>query len=261
MSLLNNLEIEEIVAKNEPHSSSFVFHHLPSGMGITLGNYLRHFLLKYNSGIAPLGAKISDKNGSAESEFSVLSGVKEVTSYLIINLKKIIVEEKKKKEGIFCLELSVENKEKKEKVITASDFQKDKEVEIKNPDLYLATLAASTGDKENPRLEIKLYFQKNWGYHEEEEQEKKYFAEEEDVIAFDTDYSPIKGGSVNFKVNSQVISQKNAEEELVLTITTNGAIAPRKALQETLELSKNSFSSITELINSGKKQKITTETK
>ena len=161
MSLLNNLEIEEIVAKNEPHSSSFVFHHLPSGMGITLGNYLRHFLLKYNSGIAPLGAKISDKNGSAESEFSVLSGVKEVTSYLIINLKKIIVEEKKKKEGIFCLELNIENKEKQERVITAADFQKDKDIEIKNPDLYLATLAAASGDKENPKLEIKLYYQRN----------------------------------------------------------------------------------------------------
>jgi len=161
MSLLSNLEIKEIVLKDKPNSSSFVFHHLPSGMGITLGNYLRHFLLKYNSGIAPLGAKISDRDGPAESEFSVLSGVKEVTSYLIINLKKIIVEEKKKKEGIFCLELSVENKEKKEKVITAGDFQKDKDVEIKNPDLYLATLAASAGEKENPKLEIKLYFQKS----------------------------------------------------------------------------------------------------
>ena len=161
MSLLNNLEIEEIVVKNKPHTSSFVFHHLPSGMGITLGNYLRHFLLKYNGGIAPLGAKISDRDGPVESEFSTLTGVKEVTSYLIINLKKIIVEPKKKKEGIFCLELSVENKEKKEKVITAGDFQKDKDIEIKNPDLYLATLAASTGEKENPRLEITLYFQKS----------------------------------------------------------------------------------------------------
>ena len=222
---------------------------------------MRHFLLKYNSGIAPLGAKISDRDGPAESEFSVLSGVKEVTSYLIINLKKIIVEEKKKKEGIFCLELSVENKEKKEKVITAGDFQKDKDVEIKNPDLYLATLAASAGEKENPKLEIKLYFQKSWGYHEEEEQEKKHFAEEKDIIAFDTDYSPIKGGSVNFKVNSEVISQEKTEEELTLTITTNGAVAPKKALQETLELSKNSFNELTELINNEKKQKLTAETK
>ena len=131
MSLLSNLEIKEIVLKDKPNSSSFVFHHLPAGMGVVVGNYLRQFLLKYTSGVAPLGAKISDKNGPVESEISVLSGIVETTPYFIINLKKIVVESKKKKEGIFCLELKVENKEKKEKIITAGDFQKDKDIEIK----------------------------------------------------------------------------------------------------------------------------------
>jgi len=161
MSLLNNLEIKEIILKDKPHSSSFVFYHLPAGMGIVIGNYLRQFLLKYTSGIAPVGAKISDKNGPVESEISVLAGVIETTPYFIINLKKIIVEEKKKKEGIFCLELKVENKEKKERIITAGDFQKDKDIEIKNPDLYLATLAAAASGQENSKLEVKLYFQKS----------------------------------------------------------------------------------------------------
>src|SRR6185369_4072951 len=95
--LLNNLEIEEKVVKDKPHSSSFLFHHLPTGMGIAIGNYLRRILLQHIGGIAPLGAKISDKNGPVKSELSILSGVKEITPYLIINLKKIIVEEKKEK--------------------------------------------------------------------------------------------------------------------------------------------------------------------
>ena len=249
--MLSNLEIKEIVHKDKSNSSSFIFRHLPAGMGVVIGNHLRQFLLKYTSGVAPLGAKISDRNGPVESEFSTLLGVKEVTSYLIINLKKIIVEPKKKKEGIFCLELKVENKEKKEKIITAGDFQnfqKDKDIEIKNPDLCLATLAAASGDKENPKLEVKLYFQKSWGYHEEDEQKKNCFANEEGVIVFDTDYSPVKGGGVNFQVKSEVISQENAEEELTLTITTSGAIKPKDALQEVLELSKNSFNSISNLL-------------
>ncbi|MEG7978604.1 MAG: hypothetical protein NY202_01455 [Mollicutes bacterium UO1] len=161
MSLLTNLEIEEIVTKNKPHGSSFVFRHLPLGMGITIGNYLRRILLQYISGIAPLGATIIDNNGSVKTELSTLEGVKETTPYLIINLKKIIVEEKKKKEGIFCLELNIENKEKEERVITAADFQQDKDIEIKNSELYLATLAAASSNKNNPKLEIKLYFQKN----------------------------------------------------------------------------------------------------
>lgn len=253
MSLLNNLEIEEIVLKNKLHTSSFVFRRLPAGMGIVLGNHLRHFLLKYASGIALLGAQISDGNGSVKVEESVLAGVKEVTPYLILNLKKIIVEEKKEKEGIFCLELSVENKEKKEKVITAGDFQKDKNLEIKNPELYLATLAPAAS------LEIKLYFQKNWGYHTEEEQAayvKGYLAGEKDIIVFDTDYSSVKGGMVNYQINSDVNSQEKPEEKLTFTITTNGAIKPKKALQEALESSKNFFTTIADSVSSEKKEKL-----
>jgi len=253
MSLINNLEIEEIVPKNKLNTSSFVFRRLPAGMGIVLGNYLRHFLLKYTSGIAPFGAKISDRNGPAKVELSVLSGVMEVTTYLILNLKKIMVEEKKEKEGIFCLELSVENKDKKEKVITAGDFQKDKNLEIKNPELYLATLSPAAS------LEIKLYFQKNWGYRTEEEQTayvKDYLEGEKDIIVFDTDYSSVKGGMVNYQINLDVNSQEKPEEKLAFTITTNGAIKPKKALQEALELSKNFFATIANSVSSEKKEKL-----
>ena len=57
-----------------------------------------------------------------------------------------------------------------------------------------------------------------------------------------------------------MISQENAEEELTLTITTSGAIKPKDTLQEVLELSKNSFDSISNLLNSGKeKEKIVKE--
>ena len=137
MSLLNNLETKEITLKDKPYTSSFVFRHLPAGMGIVLGNYLRQFLKKYTSRMAPIGVKISDKDGPKECEVSVfLSGIKEVTPYLVVNLKGIIVEEieeNKKKEGIFCLELNIENKEKKERIIKASDF-KSEDIKVKNPD-------------------------------------------------------------------------------------------------------------------------------
>src|SRR5436305_10240167 len=143
-SLLNNLETKEITLKNKPHTSSFVFRHLPAGMGVVLGNYLRQFLMKYTSDIVPIGVKISDKDGPKECEIGVLSGIKETTPYLVVNLKEIIVEESKKKEGIFCLELNIENKEKKERIITASDFKKNEDIKIKNPDHYLVTLAGAS---------------------------------------------------------------------------------------------------------------------
>ncbi|CAG8709272.1 9307_t:CDS:2, partial [Racocetra persica] len=200
---------------------------------------------------APLGVQISDKNGVVESEISALSGVVDpvATPFLVMKLKEVRAEAKKKKEGIFCLELSVENKEKTEKKITAGDFQKDKEVKIKNPNLHLATLAAATSEEKKPKLEIKLYFQKNWGYWEEEEQEKNYLADVENVIAFATDYAPVKGDGVSFQIKSVVISRGKTEEELTLMITTNGVAEPKEALQEVLAISQDAFGSISQLLN------------
>lgn len=258
MLILNSLKIEEIIDKNNSCKSSFVFRHLPPGMGVTLGNYLRRCLLEYISGIAPIAVKISDKNGLVKTSFSVLEGVLEVTPYLIINLKKIAFKEKKS-EGIFSLELNVENQEKEEKIITAGDFSKSKEVEIKNPELKIATLAAASSDKKNSKLEIKLYCQKNWGYHGAEEQKKDFFAREKDVIVLNTNYSPIKeeeGGIVNFQVKEVVVNFNQKEEELILTISTNGAIKPKKALQESLEISRNLFDKIVNLTNNEKEKNI-----
>jgi DNA-directed RNA polymerase alpha subunit len=85
------------------------------------------------------------------------------------------------------------------------------------------------------QLKIKLYFRSDYGYHKSEEQ-KKYFPEIENVILLDANYSHIKGdGGVNFQVNSIVTGLDKEEEELKLTITTNGAITPKKALLEALE--------------------------
>ena len=58
-----------------------------------------------------------------------------------------------------------------------------------------------------------------------------------------------------------MISQENAEEELTLTITTSGAIKPKDTLQEVLELSKNSFSSISSLLVNSKEKVIKEEVK
>jgi DNA-directed RNA polymerase alpha subunit len=66
---------------------------------------------------------------------------------------------------------------------------------------------------------------------------------------------------VNFQVKSNVNSQKKADEELTITITTNGSVKPKKTLQEALELSKSSFNKIADLINSEKKEKLIAETK
>src|SRR5688572_21618358 len=113
MSVFNNLEVKETVEEKN-YRSSFLFQHLPANAAMTLGTYLRRVLFDYISGIAPLGIKITDKNGPVKTYFGALSGVAETgrVAHLVLKLKKIVLTEKKPKNGIFCLELNVENKEK-----------------------------------------------------------------------------------------------------------------------------------------------------
>ncbi|CAI2163596.1 2065_t:CDS:2 [Funneliformis geosporum] len=218
-------EIEETTVKDHPNTASFVFRHLPTTMGVTIGNYLRRILISCVSGLAPVGVIISDKNGSVTSKYTTLEGVVETTVYLISNLKQIILEEKKLKEEIICLEIKVENKTKEERIVTAGDFLKSKEVQIKNPELYLATVAPG-------------------GEH---------FEEEENVISLDADYSPVKSGyegdQVNFEVNTAVVSLTKEEEELTLTVSTNGAVKPKNALLEVLQMSQNLYGKIIDSLN------------
>lgn len=226
---LKNLKIQEVKEENNPHDSIFIFRYLPPTMGLTMGNCLRRVLLTSIAGVAPIGLEITDKNGPVKSKFTTLSGITETTPYLILNCKKIVLEVKEHKGELYCLEMEINNSADADYTITASDFQKNSAVEVKNPTLYLATLAPFS------YLKMKLYCREDYGYHSVAEQ-KKYLLEKENVIVVDTDYSPVKGGNVNFQVNSVVTGLEKDEEELKLTIITAGAISPKKALREALSI-------------------------
>ncbi|CAG8722049.1 8212_t:CDS:1 [Racocetra persica] len=246
MLLLNNLKIQETISKS-PHSSSFILRYLPSTWGITLGNSLRRVLLSALSGVAAFAIEIKVKKnpGTTDDEMvpvltkiSSLAGVTETTPYLILNCKEVVVEVKKKDETYYCLEMDANSPKDEEYIVTAKDFKSNPHLEIKNPDLYLATLAPSS------RLQIKLYFREDYDYHAAENQEK-YLPEAENVIFLNTNFSPIKVkdddiSGVNFQVNPVVTGleagEAKEEEELKLTITTTGAISPRQALRQALEI-------------------------
>ncbi|MCE8163520.1 MAG: hypothetical protein I3273_05410 [Candidatus Moeniiplasma glomeromycotorum] len=260
VSLFNSLKVQKVVDKDNPDLSSFIFQDLPLQTGTALGNLLRQLLLNHISGIAPLAVEITDQNGSVKTIFRALSGVSEngVTPDLILKLKEIIWVEKNVSSEIFCCELKVENKTKKELAVTAGDFQVGPEAEIKNPELKLAAL--SPGGE----LTIKLYCQKNWGYHEikektEQESIKKiikntFSNSKDNIIVIDTDYSPLKGGLVSFQIEPDKFHLK---EKLTLNIQSKGGITPTEALAEVLEIAGSLFTKITEQLD--KKTKISTK--
>jgi DNA-directed RNA polymerase subunit alpha len=222
-------------------SSSFTFSHLPLDMSLTIGNFLRRILISTTKGVGIMAVEISDRNGKVNNKFTSLAGILETTPYLIFNLKEIVFQKKTNKEGIFCLELDIENKKNQEMRVSTANFSKNEEIEIKN-EVELATLsAASDGEEKNPRLAIKLYCQEDFSYHlpegnEQKEEMKKMIkeyvpdADEENIILLDTDYQPIK--NVSFEKKEIVISSNSKTEELIINITTDGSISPKEALKK-----------------------------
>jgi len=80
----------------------------------------------------------------------------------------------------------------------------------------------------------------------------------------DTNYSPVKigdyeGDQVNFEVNTVVVNLNQEEEELKFTVVTNGAIKPKNALLEILQLSQNLCGKIADSISIEKREKLIEE--
>ena len=109
----------------------FVIEPLERGYGTTLGNSLRRILLSSLPGYAVTSVKID----GVLHEFSTIPGVVEDTTDIVLNLKQLLVKihgDCPKK-----VRLQVKN----EKRVTAADIQVPSDVEILNPDLYIATVS------------------------------------------------------------------------------------------------------------------------
>ena len=129
------LEIEkpniECTEKSDDNTyAKFVMEPLERGFGSTLGNSMRRVLLSCLPGAAVTRVKID----GVLHEFSTMDGVSEDVVNLVMNLKglaiKMYVDEPK------TLILDMQGA----KEVTANDISKDADVEILNPDMYIATL-------------------------------------------------------------------------------------------------------------------------
>jgi DNA-directed RNA polymerase subunit alpha len=151
--LLNNLKIKNLDEKNKEESNSFVFINLPNEFAITLGNYLRRILLSYVNGVAILGVKIGNGKEQIKSEFVPLEGLVETPPYLILNLKNLVLKQKKEFDGeVIKLNININNNTDNDYKVTGKDVESlDNCIEILNPEVYLATVSP------NSILQIELY--------------------------------------------------------------------------------------------------------
>lgn len=204
--------IEYVDKNDEGTYGKFVVEPLERGYGTTLGNSLRRVLLSSLPGAAVTSVRIE----GVLHEFSTIPGVREDTTDIILNLKSLAL----KMYSDDPVEIRIEAQG--EGVVTAADIIAGADIEILNPDLYIATLET------DGRLFMEMTVEKGRGYVPAERNKK-----DEQVIGdipIDSIFSPIY--KVNYTVEDTRVGQQTDYDRLILEVWGNGAIVPDEAVSQ-----------------------------
>ncbi|WP_276210773.1 DNA-directed RNA polymerase subunit alpha [Heyndrickxia coagulans] len=203
-------KIETVEVSDDATYGKFVIEPLERGYGTTLGNSLRRILLSSLPGAAVTSIQID----GVMHEFSTVEGVVEDVTSIILNLKKLALKIYSDEEK--TLEIDVQG----EGAVTAADITHDSDVEILNPDLYIATVA------ENGHLRMRMTANQGRGYVPADQNKR------EDhpigVIPIDSIYTPVQ--RVNYQVENTRVGRISNYDKLSLDVTTDGSIGPKEAI-------------------------------
>ncbi len=207
-----HIEIAEI--SEDKRYGKFIVQPLERGYGTTLGNSLRRILLSTLPGAAISNIKID----GVPHEFSVIPGVKEDVTEIILNLKNLAIKNNSDSDEpkMAYIDFTGEGE------VKASDIKVDSDIEIVNPDLHIATLSGSSESK----LFIEMTITKGRGYVEAAKNKKP--DQSIRIIPVDSLYTPVE--RVNFLVEDTRVGQITDYDKLTFEIWTNGTISPDDAV-------------------------------
>ncbi len=222
---MNNISIKCLKSEKIDSGSchgQFIINSLQLGQGITIGNQLRRVMLGDLGGIAISAVRIA----GVSHEFSTIPGVREDILEILLNLKGIVLKSKIKDLQFGRLKIQGP------RVITADSIQLPPEMEIINPNHYIATLSSSN------ILEIEFKFEYGTGYR----LAAQIFVDEaDDYLQLDTIFMPVQ--KVDFKIENVYDNINNISERLFIDIWTNGSISPNEALESAAQIIINLFTS------------------
>jgi len=189
------------------------------GFGTTIGNALRRVLLSSIEGAAITAVRIE----GVLHEFSLISGVVEDATDIILNLKQIPL--KMHVEGPKTMYLKIDQPGE----VTSGMLQEDPDIEILDKDVYIGTVS------EGGKLEVEMRVKVGRGYVSAE---KNY---DEDLpigyIPVDSVHSPVR--KVNYTVDAARLGQMTDYDKLSLEVWTNGAVTPADAVGLAAKLVKD----------------------
>jgi DNA-directed RNA polymerase subunit alpha len=182
---------------------------LEPGYGHTMGNALRRVLLSSIPGSAITRIKID----GVYHEFATVTGVREDVTEIVLNIKGIRL--RSYAERPVKLHLS----KRGGGTARAADIEAPSNVEIVNPQHYIATL-----DGEDAQLDLELTVEKHKGYSPVENRDPVPIGE----IPIDAIYTPIP--RVNYVVEHTRIGGMTDYDRLIIEIWTDGMIKPGDVL-------------------------------
>lgn len=201
----------------------FVVSDLPAGFGYTIGNSLRRTLLSAIPGAAICRVQIH----GVQHEFSTIPGVREDVVQILLNLKEVVL----RCDSAEPVDIRIEKRGPG--VVTAGDFKCPADVEVVNPDHYIATLAKSG------IVEMVATVQRGYGYATADQ--NKLPDAPIGIIPVDSIYSPVR--RVAYKVE-----QSLEQDRLLLDVETNGAIDPAEAVSSAAKTLVNLLEVVAEAV-------------
>jgi len=205
----------EIAEKSQDGTyGRFVVEPLERGYGTTLGNSLRRILLSSLPGAAVSNIKVD----GVLHEFSIIPGVKEDVTEIILNLKNLALKNHSEspEPKVGYIEMAGEG------TIYARDIKVDSDIEIANPDMPVATLSGGKDSK----LNIEITITKGHGYVGADKNKRPDQAI--GVIPVDSIYTPVR--KVNYSVDNTRVGSVTDYDRLTLDVWTNGTITPDDAV-------------------------------
>lgn len=200
----------DVSQEKDTNKAKIVVEPLERGFGLTLGNALRRVLLSSLQG----GAVSAIKIDGVLHEFSVIPGVREDVTDIVLNIKELAVAVHSEISKTLYL------KAEGPCTVTAAMIDTGHDVEIMNPDHVICTLDAGA------KINMELTVTTGKGYVPAA---NSTLADSPiGLIAVDAIYSPVK--KVSYKVENTRVGQITDYDKLTMVVETNGVVGPEDAV-------------------------------
>ena len=214
---------EKVQVISNPTYGKFVCEPLERGYGITIGNSLRRIILSSLFGAAITAVKFE----GVMHEFSVIPGVYEDISEIILNLKEVRFKVADMEPRTVRIEASGQGQ------ITAGDIVSgDGRCEVLNPELYIATLSEEAAI----HMTMTVTVGKGYALAEANKDEEAPVGE----IPIDAVFSPVK--RVSYVIGNARVGQRTDYDKLTMEVWTDGSILPEEAVAYGAKIIKEQMS-------------------